>query len=70
MARGQAAVAKVGSTVAYELDGTTPDLTGYDDYTNVGDTPRIEVNETADITIPEGWFIEIHEPTVIELVKK
>lgn len=44
--------------------------TGYDDYTNVGDTPRIEVNETADITIPEGWFIEIHEPTVIELVKK
>lgn len=44
--------------------------TGYDDYTNVGDTPSIDVNETADITVPDGWFIEIHEPCVIELVAK
>ena len=30
---GQAAVAKVGSTVSYELDSTVPDLTGYSNYT-------------------------------------
>ena len=32
-ANGQAAVAKVGSTVSYQIDSITPDLTGYDDYT-------------------------------------
>ena len=44
--------------------------TGYDDYTSVGDTPTIEAGETADISVPDGWFIEIHEPAVIELVAK
>ncbi len=44
--------------------------TGYDDYTNGNSTPMIEVGETADINVPDGWFIEIHEPTVIELEKK
>lgn len=29
---GKAAVAKVGSTVSYELDSNAPDLTGYSDY--------------------------------------
>lgn len=32
-AAGVAAVAKVGSTVTFELDAVVPDLTGYDDYT-------------------------------------
>lgn len=32
---GVAAVAKVGSTVSYQIDSITPDLTGYDDYTFV-----------------------------------
>lgn len=41
--------------------------TGYDDYTEIGDTPTIDVNQTATITVPEGWFIEIHEPTHITL---
>lgn len=31
--KGKAAVAKVGSTVSYELDSVAPDLTGYRDYT-------------------------------------
>lgn len=30
---GKAAVAKVGSTVSYELESVAPDLTGYSDYT-------------------------------------
>ena len=30
---GQAAVAKVGSTVSYRIDSIVPDLTGYSDYT-------------------------------------
>ena len=34
-AKGQAAVAKVGAQVSYELDSITPDLTGYDKYTFV-----------------------------------
>ena len=32
---GQAAVAKVGSKVSYDITATTPDLTGYDDYTYI-----------------------------------
>lgn len=32
-ADGKAAVAKVGSTVSYELESAAPDLTGYTDYT-------------------------------------
>lgn len=32
-AKGQAAVAKVGAKVSYELDSITPDLRGYEDYT-------------------------------------
>jgi fimbrial isopeptide formation D2 family protein/LPXTG-motif cell wall-anchored protein len=32
-AKGKAAVAKIGSTVSYELDSIVPDLTGYKDYT-------------------------------------
>ena len=32
-AKGKAAVAKVGSTVSYELDSIAPDLTGYTNYT-------------------------------------
>ena len=32
-AKGVAAVAKVGSTVSYELDSVVPDLTGYTNYT-------------------------------------
>ena len=31
--KGKAAVAKVGSTVSYQLDSVVPDLTGYTDYT-------------------------------------
>jgi len=44
--------------------------TGYDDYTEVGDTPSIDVEQSADISVPDGWFIEIHEPTHITLEKK
>lgn len=38
-AQGQAAVAKVGSTVSYEIDSIVPDMTGYTTYTfTIGDT--------------------------------
>ena len=33
--KGKAAVAQVGAKVSYEIDSTTPDLTGYDDYTYI-----------------------------------
>ena len=46
------------------------DSTGYDDYTDGNSTPMFDVDETVDINVPDGWFIEIHEPTKIELVAK
>ncbi|HFI0303119.1 TPA: hypothetical protein ACGOY5_001976 [Streptococcus suis] len=45
------------------------EATGYDDYTN-GQSILLEVDETGTINIPEGWFVEIHEPSQFELVKK
>ena len=46
------------------------DETGYDEYTNTGDIVLLDVDGTDEIEIPEGWFIEIHEPTHISLVAK
>ena len=57
--KGQAAVAKVGSTVSYQLDSIVPDLTAYDDYTfifgdkitagldYVKDSFELKINNTA-----------------------
>lgn len=41
--------------------------TGYDEYTATGDIKLIDSGETATIEVPEGWFIEIQEPTHISL---
>lgn len=46
------------------------DETGYDDYTNVGDIVVLGVGGSGEINIPEGWFVEIHEPTHISLEAK
>lgn len=43
---------------------------GYDEYTNTGDILMLDVGETGELTVPEGWFIEIHEPTHISLTPK
>ena len=48
--KGKAAVAKVGSTVSYELETTIPDLTGYSKYTfKFGDaiTPGLDYVKTS-----------------------
>ncbi|HFI0272286.1 TPA: hypothetical protein ACGO2R_000128 [Streptococcus suis] len=45
------------------------ETTGYDDYTN-GQSILLKVDETGTINIPEGWFVEIHEPSQFELVKQ
>ena len=39
--------------------------TGYDEYTDTGDIILLEPDETGMLSVPEGWFIEIHEPTHI-----
>lgn len=44
--------------------------TGYDEYTNTGDILQLDVDGTGEIEVPEGWFIEIHEPTHISLIAK
>lgn len=44
--------------------------TGYDEYTNTGDIIRLDINGEGEIEVPEGWFIEIHEPTHISLTAK
>lgn len=41
--------------------------TGYDEYTNTGDIKLIDVEKTATITVPDGWFIEIQEPAHVSL---
>lgn len=42
--------------------------TGYDDYTNIGDALTLDIGKTDTIEIPDGWFIEIHEPAHITLL--
>ena len=51
-AKGQAAVAKVGSTVSYEIDSITPDLRGYTAYTFI-----IGDKITAGLTYVEDSFV-------------
>ncbi|MDD5806976.1 MAG: hypothetical protein PUD02_06570 [Eggerthellales bacterium] len=43
---------------------------GYDEYTKTGDIVMLDPDQTDDINIPDGWFIEIQEPTHIELTAK
>lgn len=43
---------------------------GYDEYTSAGDAIMLKVDETGTINVPNGWFIEIHEPTHIALTAK
>ena len=46
-ANGVAAVAKVGSTVSYEIDSIVPDLRGYTTYTfKIGDSITVMTKET------------------------
>ncbi len=42
--------------------------TGYDEYTDSGDVILINPGEEGAIEVPDGWFIEIHEPTHISLI--
>lgn len=46
---------------------TKNEETGYDEYTEIGSTVLIDVEKTNTIEVPEGWLIEIHEPTHISL---
>ena len=48
-------------------EGITKGDNGYDEYTNTGDIAVINANETAEIDIYDGWFVEVHEPTHIVL---
>ena len=50
--------------------GTQKGENGYDEYTEVGDVVVIEANATNEVTVPEGWFIEIQEPAHIKLTPK
>ena len=43
--------------------------TGFDEYSATGGALRLEVGESGEITIPDGWFAEIHEPTKAAFVR-
>lgn len=43
---------------------------GYDEYTATGDIVVIKAGETGTVNVPDGWFIEIHEPAHIALTAK
>ena len=51
-------------------EGYTKNADGYDEYTDSGDVVLLNVDETAEIEVPDGWFVEIHEPTHITLIAK
>lgn len=42
--------------------------TGYDEYISTGSVLLLDTGKTGTIEIPDGWFIEIHEPTHISLM--
>ena len=43
--------------------------TGFDEYSATGGALRLEVGESGEIAIPDGWFVEIHEPTKAAFVR-
>ena len=43
--------------------------TGFDEYSATGDVLRLEVGESGEIAIPDGWFVEIHEPDKAAFVR-
>ena len=44
--------------------------TGYDEYTETGSVVVLNPDSTDTIEVPNGWFIEIAEPTHISLTTK
>lgn len=40
---------------------------GYDEYTSTGDILMLDSEQSDTLEVPEGWFIEIQEPTHISL---
>ncbi|MBR5950595.1 MAG: hypothetical protein IKZ87_04085 [Actinomycetaceae bacterium] len=69
---GDYSVTNIGDypTQVTVYEGIRPSGDGYDEYTNTGDILMIKPQETGNLNVPEGWFIEIHEPTHIELTPK
>ncbi|MGT2812567.1 hypothetical protein [Streptococcus minor] len=49
---------------------TRDESTGYDNYTASGDAKLIDKGAKDTITVPENWFVEIHEPAKFSLVKQ
>ena len=43
--------------------------TGFDEYSADGGALRLEVGESGEITIPDGWFVEIREPDKAAFVR-
>lgn len=54
----------------YESEGIKHGENGYDEYTGGSNILVLDAGKTGDITVPEGWFIEIHEPDHIALTAK
>ena len=50
--------------------GTRKGDNGYDEYTETGDVVQLGAGDTAEITVPDGWFVEIQEPAHISLTAK
>ena len=70
-AKGQAAVAKVGSTVSYEIDSIVPDMTGYTTYTfKIGDSITAGLDYVADSFLLKINNVEVDIDPVIAADKK
>lgn len=69
---GTYAVTNVGEypTQVNVYEGVTTNDNGWEEPANVGDVITLKVGETSEITVPEGYHIEILEPTHVTLEMK
>ena len=69
---GDYSVKNVGDyrTQASVYEGVQTNEDGWEEPANTGDILMLDAGQTGDLNVPDGWYIEIQEPTHIELTPK
>lgn len=69
---GDYSVKNVGDyrTQVSVYEGVQTNEDGWEEPANTGDVLLLDAGQTGDLNVPDGWYIEIHEPTHIELTPK
>ena len=53
----------------YDPDGLRKTEEGWEEFAIFGDILLLAVGESGSVTIPDGWFIELHEPARLTLTR-